>query len=63
MVLKSEGLSSESIEPPITTVNSLVPKLDYFNNPKFRVEFNGSFLKPINASFTPTPYVDNGFRF
>ena len=34
-------------------INSLVPTLDYFNNPKFRVEFNGRCLKPDRVTFPP----------
>ena len=33
--MKSKGLSSESIEPPATSDNSLNLRLDYFNNPQF----------------------------
>ena len=35
MTWKSRGLSNESIKTPATSDNSLNPKLDYFNNPKF----------------------------
>ena len=35
MMWKSRGLSNESIKAPATSDNSLNPKLDYFNNPKF----------------------------
>ena len=37
-----KGLLDESIKCPATSDNSVSPKLDYFNNPKFRVNFNGS---------------------
>ena len=32
---KSKGWSDESIKPPATSNNSLNPRLDYYNNPKF----------------------------
>ena len=35
MTWKSRGLSNESIKTLATSDNSLNPKLDYFNNPKF----------------------------
>ena len=38
---KSIDLSDESIKPLATSDNSLNLILDYFNNPKFEVEFNG----------------------
>ena len=50
---KSIGLSNEFIKPPTTKNNSLNPKLDYFNNPKFRVEFEESCLKPVAKQVTP----------
>ena len=46
MTWKSLGLADKSIKPLTTTGNILVPRLDYFNNPKFRVEFIESCLKP-----------------
>ena len=42
MTWTSNGLSDENIKPPATSDNSVSPSLDYFNNPIFRVEFNGS---------------------
>ena len=33
MVLKSKGLSDESIKPATATSNSLVPRLNAYNNP------------------------------
>lgn len=40
---KSKDLSDENIKPSATPDNSVNPRLDYFNNPKFQVEFYGSF--------------------
>ena len=68
-------MSNESIKPPATSGYSLDLKVDYFNNPKFWVEFNGSCLKSDSVSFNykkidfyiadeikPWPYYfDNGF--
>ena len=77
MAWKSKGLSDESIKPLATSDNSLKPKLDYFNSPKFRVKFNGSCLTN-NRVFTPDKitnlhiafeikswpfYTDDGFTF
>ena len=45
MTWKFKGLSSEIIKPPATSDNSLNARLVYFDNAKFRVEFNGSSLK------------------
>ena len=39
---KSRGLSAESIKPPITSDNSLIPELNYNGN-KVRVKFTGRF--------------------
>ena len=36
---KSKGLSNEIIKLPATKTNSLNPKLDYSNIPKFQVKF------------------------
>ena len=61
---------------PAALDNSLNLRLDYFNNPKFVVEFNGCYLKPDKISFLLIKkiklyvtfeiklwpfYVDNGF--
>ena len=43
---KSESLSGESIKPPTAPDNNLNLNLNYFNNPAFRVEFNGSCVNP-----------------
>ena len=40
MAWKSKVLLDESINPLATSDNSLNPKLDYFNNPKFWIKFN-----------------------
>ena len=44
-------MSDESIKLPATSDNSLSPRLDYFNNPKFQEKFNGSCLKTVSAGF------------
>ena len=41
---KSKGLSAESIKPPATSDNSLIPALSYYGT-KTRVKFTGSCLK------------------
>ena len=74
MLWKSKGLLDKIIEPPSFSDNSFNPRLDYFNNPKFWVEFNGSCLKNDSAGFkhkriklyityeiNSWSYVDNGF--
>ena len=53
MVWKSRGLSDETIKPLTITDNNLVPRPDYFNNPRFWVKFDGSWLKPDRVTFTP----------
>ena len=57
MALKIKGLSDESIKPPTITANSLSPSLDYFNNTKFRVEFNESSLDPNRVTFAPNKII------
>ena len=32
--------------------------MDYFKNPKFQVEFNGSYLKPARGSFAPSKTIN-----
>ena len=49
--MEINGLWNESIKPPATSDNSLNPRLDHYNNPKFLVEFNGSCLKTDSACF------------
>ena len=41
---QSKGLSNESIKPPTTTNNSLIPELNYYGT-KTRVKFTRSCLK------------------
>ena len=48
---KSKGLSSESIKPPTTSVNSLTPALNYYGI-KTRVKFTGSCFKKSKISYT-----------
>ena len=40
----SKGLSDQSIKPYATSDNNFSKKLDYSNNPKFRVNFDRSCL-------------------
>ena len=40
-------VSNKIIKPPTTKNNSLNSKLDYFNNSKFRVKFEGRCLRTI----------------
>ena len=42
----------ESIKLPTTSGNNLIPRLDYIDNLKIRVKFNGSCLKLKKATFT-----------
>ena len=44
-------MSDESINASANQINCLNFKLDYFNNPKFWVEFNERFLKTYTAGF------------
>ena len=39
-----KGLSAESIKPPTSSDNSLIPELNYYGT-KTRAKFNGSCLK------------------
>ena len=48
---KSKGISIESIKPPITTNNSLTPKLNYYGT-KTRVKFTKSCLKQSSHIYT-----------
>ena len=48
---KSKGLSAESIRPPKTSDNSLIPILNYYGT-KTRVKFTGSCLKQPKVSYT-----------
>ena len=62
MALKSKGLSDESIKPPAVPDNSCSTKLDYFNNPKFQVKFNGSCVT-IDKDFHPNKIINLYFVF
>ena len=55
--LNSKGLSDEYITGPVTTGNSLTPKLCYFGS-KTRVEFNGSCLKQDKIAFNHGTIID-----
>ena len=48
---KSKGLSAETIKPPTTSDNSLIPVVSYYGT-KTRVTFIGSFLKQSKLSYT-----------
>ena len=48
---KSKVLSAESIKPPTTSDNSLIPALNYYGT-KTRVKFIGSCLKQRKISYT-----------
>ena len=39
---KSKGLSDGSIKPPLTSDNSLNPGINYFDNARIRVKFDGN---------------------
>ena len=58
MSWKSKGLSNEIIKPPATKNNSLNPKVDYLNIPKFRVKFEESCLKTIAKFYTPDEIIN-----
>ena len=49
---KSKGLSAETIKPPVTSDNSLNPKLDYYDDFKVRVKFTASCLKQHKLKVT-----------
>ena len=49
---KSNGLSEESIKPPVTSDNSLYnPLINYYCNNKIRAKFTGSCLKQHNLHY------------
>ena len=48
---KSKGLPDETITPPITSDDSLTPKLSYFGT-KTRLEFNGRCSKQDKITYT-----------
>ena len=54
----SKGLSNEIIKPPTTANNSLNLKLDYFSILKFRVSFEGSWLKTVIKPFTHNKIIN-----
>ena len=58
MTWKSIVLSDESIKHPALSNGSLNTRLESFNNPKFRLEFNGCCLKPDRATFTPMKIIN-----
>ena len=49
---KLKDLLGESVKPPITSGNSLAPKLKYIHNSKIVAECKGSCLKQDQSSFT-----------
>ena len=54
---QSKGISNESIKPPITSNNSLNPRLSY-NDTKIKVQFTGSCLKQPKFTFTHKKVVN-----
>ena len=48
---KSKGLSAESIKPPTTSDNSLIPELSSIDY-KIRVKFAGSCLKKTKITYS-----------
>ena len=42
---KSNGLSDESIKPPLMLDNSLIPGTNHIDNAKIQVKLEGSYLK------------------
>ena len=48
---KSKGLSAESIKPPTTSDNSLIPELSSIDY-KIRVKFTGSCLKQTKITYS-----------
>ena len=51
LLWRSKEISNESIKPPITSDNSLSPKLSYCGT-KIRVQFTWSCLKQPKFTFT-----------
>ena len=49
---KSKGLSDENIKPPSITNNSLNPGINYFDNARIWVKFEGNCLKQEQVIFT-----------
>ena len=54
---QSKEISKESIKPPITSNNSLNPRLSY-NDTKIKVQFTGSCLKQPKFTFTHKKVVN-----
>ena len=54
---KFKGVSNKIIQPPTTKNNSLNSKLDYFNNSKFRVKFEGRCLRTIAKPYIPNKII------
>ena len=44
-------MSDEAIKSPITSDNSLAPGIDYFDNSKIEVKFDGSCLRQVKVTF------------
>ena len=51
MACKSKVLSEESIKPPATSDSSLNPGIEYTDNAKIQVKFDGSCLKQEKVTF------------
>ena len=51
MAWKPKGFSNVSFVTPATSDNILNLRFDYFNNPKFPVEFDGSCFKTDKLTF------------
>ena len=56
-LLKSKGLSDETIKPPATSDNSLTPLIGYLGS-KTRITFTGSCLKQPDISYTHRTIVN-----
>ena len=56
-LLKSKGLSDETIKPPATSDNSLSPLIDYLAA-KIRLQFNVSILRQPKVSYTHQKLVN-----
>ena len=52
-------MSSKTIKPLTTTNNSLNLWIDYFNNLKFWVKYQGSCLETIVKPYTPNSKIIN----
>ena len=56
-LLKSKGLSDETVKPPATSDNSLTPLIGYLGS-KTRITFTGSCLKQPDISYTHRTIVN-----